>query len=84
MNVGLSKLSNTDLQTLAAALRSGRVAPPYSALQVSRFVPNALTDEVRDALNQLGERGIRIGADLHGSGTDRAGSKDWPQIRTPH
>lgn len=53
MNDAFSKLSNTDLQTLIAALQSGRVAAPYSGLQVSRVVPAALGTTVRAALLEL-------------------------------
>ena len=38
MNDAFSRLSDTDLQTLVAGLRSGRVTAPYSELQVSRVV----------------------------------------------
>lgn len=58
MNDAISKLSNTDLQTLIAALRSGRVTAPYSGLQVSRVVPSALSATVREALAQLDAQGF--------------------------
>lgn len=58
MNEAFTKLSNTDLRTLIAALRSGRVATPYSGLQVSRVVPSALSTVVREALTQLDAQGF--------------------------
>lgn len=58
MNDAFSKLSSTDLQTLIAALRSGRVATPYSGLQVSRVVPAALGTSVRTALLELEANGF--------------------------
>lgn len=61
MNDAFTKLSNTDLQTLIAALRSGRVAAPYSALQVSRVVTAALSAAIREALAQLDVGGFTPG-----------------------
>ncbi len=58
MSDAFTKLSNTDLQTLIAALRSGRVAAPYSALQVARVVPATLSAGIRDALAQLDSGGF--------------------------
>ncbi|TWT59594.1 hypothetical protein Pan54_03020 [Rubinisphaera italica] len=40
MNGTLTRLSNSDLQSLIAALRSERLAAPYTALQVSRLIPS--------------------------------------------
>lgn len=69
MNDGFTKLSTTDLQALIAALRSGRVAAPYSAIQVSRVVPGGLNEAVRIGLVELqklgfGEQQIAAALDL--------------------
>lgn len=58
MNDAFIKLSDTDLQSLIGALRSGRVAAPYSSLQVARVVPNALTHTIRDGLLVLESQGF--------------------------
>lgn len=58
MNDAFAKLSNTDLQTLIAALRSGRLNTPYSGLQVSRVVPAAISAFVRAALFELEATGF--------------------------
>ncbi|MBA2116689.1 DISARM system phospholipase D-like protein DrmC [Bremerella alba] len=58
MNGCLEKLSNSDLQTLVSALRSERLAPPYTALQVARFVPASVVDSTRSSLAELVEQGF--------------------------
>lgn len=58
MNDAFAKLSNKDLQTLIAALRSGRLNTPYSGLQVSRVVPAAVSSLVRTALLELETEGF--------------------------
>jgi len=58
MHDAFSQLSNTDLQALIAALRSGRLMSPYSGLQVSRVVPASLCEMVRSALGQLQAEGF--------------------------
>lgn len=58
MNDAIAKLSNKDLQTLIAALRSGRLNAPYSGLQVSRVVPTAVSAFVRTALLDLETEGF--------------------------
>jgi len=58
MNDAFAKLSDTDLQTLIAALRSGRVAAPYSGLQVSRVAPASLGNSVRAVLTELEAKGF--------------------------
>lgn len=50
MNNSFIKLGNTDLATLAAYLRSGRVSTPYTSLQLTRFLPAILSSEVLDGL----------------------------------
>ena len=58
MNDGFTKLSTTDLRALIAALRSGRVAAPYSEIQVSRVVPSGLTEAIRIGLVELQKLGL--------------------------
>lgn len=58
MNELFTGLSNTDLHTLASALQSGRVAPPYSGLQVARVVSAMLANSVREGLVALHEQGF--------------------------
>ena len=53
MNNAFIRLSNSDLQSLVAALRSGRITAPYSGLQVSRIIPSAMSTVVRDGLAHL-------------------------------
>jgi len=61
MNDVFTKLSETDLRSLAVALRSGRVTSPYSGIQVARVVPPTLSIVVRDALVQLDAQGFSPG-----------------------
>lgn len=58
MNDAFTKLSNTDLQTVIAALRSGRLSSPYNGLQVSRVVPAAISGFVRTAFLELEAAGF--------------------------
>lgn len=58
MTDDFSRLSNTDLQALIMALRTGRVAVPYSILQLTRVVPAAIANCVRDRLIALREKGF--------------------------
>ena len=58
MNYFFTRLSNTDLLSLSAALKSGRIVPPYSGLQVSRVVSGTLANSVRDGLVALQEKGF--------------------------
>ncbi len=58
MNDGFTKLSTTDLQALIAALRSGRLAVPYSDIQVSRVVPSGLVEAIRVGLVELKNLGF--------------------------
>ena len=54
----LSGLSNSDLQSLIAALRTERLSAPYSALQVARFVPGSVADPIQSSLVSLSESGF--------------------------
>jgi phosphatidylserine/phosphatidylglycerophosphate/cardiolipin synthase-like enzyme len=58
MNDAFTKLSDTDLQTVIAALRSGRLRSPYTALQVARVVPAAISASVRTAFLELEAAGF--------------------------
>lgn len=58
MNDAFTKLSNTDLQAVIAALRSGRLSSPYTGLQVARVVPAAISDFVRTAFLELEAAGF--------------------------
>lgn len=58
MNDAFTKLSNTDLQALIAALRSGRLSSPYTGLQVARVVPGAIFAFVRTAFMELEAAGF--------------------------
>jgi phosphatidylserine/phosphatidylglycerophosphate/cardiolipin synthase-like enzyme len=58
MNDAFTKLSNTDLQAVIAALRSGRLSSPYTGLQVARVVPGAISAFVRTAFLELEAAGF--------------------------
>jgi phosphatidylserine/phosphatidylglycerophosphate/cardiolipin synthase-like enzyme len=58
MNDAFTKLSTIDLQTVIAALRSGRLCSPYTGLQVARFVPVAISGFVRTAFLELEASGF--------------------------
>ena len=58
MNDAFTKLSNTDLQAVIAALRSGRLSSPYTGLQVARVVPAAVSAFVRTAFLELEAAGF--------------------------
>ncbi len=60
MNDGFTKLSTTDLQALIAALRSGRVAAPYSDIQLSRVVSGGLIEAIRVGLVELHKLGFDV------------------------
>jgi len=53
----LLQLSTPDLEGLAAALRGGRLVPPFSALAVQRFVSPQLASAVTNELQGLADRG---------------------------
>ncbi|WP_417739735.1 DISARM system phospholipase D-like protein DrmC [Rosistilla oblonga] len=58
MSDGFTKLSTRDLLALNAALRSGRITAPFSEIQLSRCVPNALIEAVRVGLVELHKLGF--------------------------
>ncbi len=58
MNDAFTKLSNTDLRAVIAALRAGRLSSPYTGLQVARVVPAAISAVVRTAFLELEAAGF--------------------------
>lgn len=52
------KLSRPALVNLAAALETGRLAPPFSASNVANYVSAALNRDVVDELNRLVATGV--------------------------
>jgi len=58
MNATFTQLSNSDLQTVSAALRSGRLSSPYPLLQVARVVPAAIAAVVQAAFVELEAAGF--------------------------
>ncbi len=83
MNNAFTKLSNTDLRALVVGLRLGKVASPYSKLQLSPAVSSGLVGVVRDGLIQLENLGFtreQIAAALELIEQDR---KNGPAIEPP-
>lgn len=60
MNGTLVELSISDLQSIVSALRSERLRPPFSALQVGRLVPGSVVDSTRLSLTELAEQGFSV------------------------
>ena len=54
----LQKLSDSDLQEIALAIRSGRLALPYSTIALQRLVPASAAPSVASDLQWLSERGF--------------------------
>lgn len=83
MNDAFTKLSNTDLQAIIVALRSGRLSSPYPGLQVARVVPATTSTFVRTALLELEAEGFspkQIATVLSLIETDRRRgcNSEWP------
>jgi hypothetical protein len=57
----LGLLTTDDLHHLAVALRSGRVFPPFSAIQLKPFVPATVADTLAGELRQKVEAGFEPG-----------------------
>lgn len=57
MTEALCRLTTEDLRPLAAALQSGRLPPPWTAIALERFVPRSSVQEVADELKQLDDEG---------------------------
>jgi hypothetical protein len=62
MKEALLSLSPTELQTLAAGLRSGRLCSPYSASTLVRYLPVALAAPVSAHLQELADTGMQPAA----------------------
>jgi len=55
----LGTLTDADLNTLAGALRSGRLHTPFTVVSVQRCCPRAQAGEVADRLQQLHDEGMK-------------------------
>ena len=53
------RLTDSDLRSLAAALRAGRLAPPFAAVGVGRVVAGPLAGELADRMQALADAGMR-------------------------
>jgi phosphatidylserine/phosphatidylglycerophosphate/cardiolipin synthase-like enzyme len=58
MNPQLASLSDADLRTMAAALRSGRIIPPFTAIALQRFVSGAAAEDAAQGLESLANIGL--------------------------
>ena len=58
MTSALFQLTSEDLSQLAAALRSGRVAPPFSPLVLRRYLPERMAAPVAVELQQRAAEGM--------------------------
>ena len=58
MTESFIKLSNTDLQSLTAGLRSKRIAAPYTELQLSRILAPGLIQTVAAGLSEFESLGF--------------------------
>lgn len=52
-------LTDEDLGQLAAALRAGRLAPPFSGIALRRYVPDHLAEAVAGSIRRLHAEGLR-------------------------
>ncbi|MBI4601329.1 MAG: phospholipase [Planctomycetes bacterium] len=53
------ELTDQDLRLLAAALRLGRLEPPYTAAALQRYLPPQLTEVLAPELQRLSAEGLR-------------------------
>jgi phosphatidylserine/phosphatidylglycerophosphate/cardiolipin synthase-like enzyme len=58
MNDLLARLTDTDLHTLGAALRSGRIAAPFAAVAVQRFVTEEIAEDASREIQSLVAQGF--------------------------
>lgn len=58
MTAQLLQLADTDLRGLATALRSGRLAPPFTGIAVQRLAAPGLADALAHDLHTLGTQGF--------------------------
>ena len=57
MKEPLLSLQSDELRQLAGALEAGRLAPPYSAVALQRFITRALAADVAGSLSEMAESG---------------------------
>ena len=57
----LVELSDRDLQEVSAALRSGRLSPPFSAIALQRILPGPLRPSVAEILKRFADGGFTAG-----------------------
>jgi hypothetical protein len=55
----LEQLTDADLAALAAALRSGRLAPPFTGAALQRYCPTAFVQRTAARLQQLRDEGMQ-------------------------
>jgi phosphatidylserine/phosphatidylglycerophosphate/cardiolipin synthase-like enzyme len=58
VNSALCQLNSEDLSQLAGALRSGRIAPPFGALVLRRYVPEGVAAVVAEELQKRIDEGM--------------------------
>ena len=58
MSQQLFRLSDHDLRGLAAAIRSHRIAPPWSALALQRLLPSSVCEDAAAELRLLADQGL--------------------------
>ena len=58
MTDSFTKLSSSDIKELISALRSKRIVPPYSELQLGRILPPGLAEKVASGFAELVELGF--------------------------
>jgi len=75
MSEPIVQLSDGELRELAAALRAGRLAPPYSSVTVGRFVTGETAERISTELQQFSGQGFsaqQLAMVLETLGLDRA------------
>jgi hypothetical protein len=60
--IALTQLQRSDLMSLAAALRTGRISPPFSPNALSRIIGGSASVDVSSALQQVFEAGCSVSA----------------------
>jgi hypothetical protein len=58
MSQQLFRLSDHDLRGLAAAIRSHRIAPPWTALALQRLLPSSVCEDAATELRLLADQGL--------------------------
>lgn len=59
MNTALCLLTSEDLSQLAGALRSGRLAPPFTPILLQRYLPESMAGRVAAELQQRADQGMQ-------------------------